>query len=90
MTAEKVQCVSCSRFTLQPRTTEEVGEQLRELDLDYASIGWGRCELYRDFSRKWFPSDTWRECDRHKMLDHELVALRRDWITSRTTQSATE
>lgn len=86
MTAGKVQCVTCRNFTLQPREAEEgndSNERLREMDRDYAAIGWGRCAFWAGLSYYWFPSDTWRQCDRHKQLDQELVDARRNWIATK-------
>lgn len=78
----KVQCVSCKHFTLQPRPVDEDNERLRELDQQYAAIGWGRCRFYCELSLRWFPSDTWRQCDRHRPAAADLVELRRQAIAN--------
>jgi hypothetical protein len=79
----KVQCVTCKNFTLQPREAEEGNERLREFDRDYAAIGWGRCAFWSGLSYYWLPSDTWRQCDRHELLDQELIDARRTWIATK-------
>lgn len=77
-----VQCVDCRHFTLQPRPIEDDNERLRDFDLQYAAIGWGRCRFSRELSMRWFPALTCRQCDRHKPAADDLVDLRRQAIAN--------
>ena len=77
-----VQCVACKHFTLQPRPEEDGNEWLREFDEQYAAIGWGRCRFSRGLSMRWYPSDTWRQCDQHQAAAADLVELRRQAIAA--------
>lgn len=70
-------CLECSNWTLKPRT--DADESLVQSDREYAAMGWGRC-LLDGLSRRWYPGETVRACDRFVQLPADQVQARREWV----------
>lgn len=76
---EPTRCIECKHFTLRPRARNGSNEVLREMDLQYITMGMGRCAHTQEPAR-WHSAECPRKCTRAAPIDADQVQARRDFI----------